>query len=346
MKNTSNLQQESASSWLKKLEEADFSSLELSRYHADYIHRLQAHFKHYFSIYEREFACLFQNHSEAEIKNACNQDYFIDYGGGCGFLSLYAFAIMGIKKIIYVDTNKNSAKVTAQIFDYFALPKPIIIIGNQNTLISYCKNEKISPKYLISTDVIEHIYNLEIFFKEIGASFPQLEMVFSTGSNPKNPYVRKKLEAYMVADELRGDEHHKAFLAQRKNYIERHFEFSPYESLQLAIRTRGLIFEDIHASAEHYQKTGMLPDESQDLYECCDPNTGSWTERILSFKQYKRLVHKYGFKISFLKGYYDENRNSGTTSLFFKLLNVCIRLCGFLGYFIAPYIYLKISPKQ
>ncbi|MEG1762127.1 MAG: hypothetical protein RR256_00775 [Bacteroidales bacterium] len=346
MKNNSTIQKESASLWLKKLKEADFSALGLSPYHLNYLNRLQAILPHYFSIYEKCFSILFQNLSETEIQKICKQAYIVDYGGGCGFLSLYARAVVGIDSIIYVDMNENSVALTAQIFDYFSLNKPILILGDQKKLAHYCKENSIHLHYLVSTDVIEHIYNLDLFFADIQETFPNLSMVFSTGSNPYNSHIRKKLEAYMIEDELKGTDTSSAFLAQRKKYIETHFNLSSYETLQLAICTRGLIFPEVHAAVLKYQESTQFPLENSNAYECCDPNTGSWTERILPLKEYKNILKKHAFEVRFLRGYYAEERTLPLKSLFFKFLNFCIRCSGPLGFLIAPYMYLKINIKK
>jgi len=194
---------------------------------------------------------------------------------------------------------------------------------------------------LIATDLIEHVYDLQDFFRQLSQINPNIEMIFTTGSNPENPYKCRQLRRYMTQEE-------KVYFVKRKEFIRINANhLTETEINTLAKQSRGKIYSDILKILDSYQKTGNFPIPLDDAFNTCDPETGNWTERILSLKAYKQLASEAGFQAIFIPGFYNEERirNSGLKPVF-RLLNFCIRKSGKLGFKSAPYILIKLSSKN
>ena len=112
----------------------------------------------------------------------------------------------------------------------------------------------------------------------------------------------------------------------------------------LATRTRGLKKDDIELVVENYLNKNQLPEILNHPTNTCDPITGSWTERLLSIKEYKALFDKENFSIEIKKGFYNQWQK-GIKNLVAKILNRCILILGKKGIVISPFIFLQIKPK-
>ena len=71
----------------------------------------------------------------------------------------------------------------------------------------------------------------------------------------------------------------------------------------------------------------------------CDPITGSWTERLLTVKEYQSIYSKAGFALNVYNGFYNEWQEGKKGSVL-KLLNKTTRLLGMQGRFLSSYIIL------
>jgi len=185
---------------------------------------------------------------------------------------------------------------------------------------------------------------LQDFFRQLHQINPNFEMVFTTGSNPENPYKCRQLRRYMTQAE-------EVYFAKRKAFIQPGTSHLPEtETNILAKQTRGKMERDILKILDSYRETGKLPPPPDDAFNTCDPETGNWTERILSLKTYEQLASEAGFQAVFTPGFYNEERCTSlrgqSLKQFFRLLNFCIRKSGKFGFKFAPYLLIKLSPKH
>ncbi|WP_080903369.1 SAM-dependent methyltransferase [Parabacteroides sp. Marseille-P3160] len=316
-----------------KLEAIDYESLPVSDYNKQYIRRLRPAFRYFLRIY----ALCFREGLQA-IRKEPGEVTLIDYGGGCGFLSLFAKAI-GFGRVVYVDHNPLSVATVTALRGKLGFGPDEILEGTSAELLSWCRARQIKPQLLISTDVIEHVYDLSLFFRELTA-LENLYMIFTTGSTPYNPYVRKRLETRMRSVET-GKGEQPNFFTQRLHFIRSNYPSLPEtEAEQWAHRTRGLIYAYIPAVVEG--RRSYFPPGP---YNTCDPETGNWEERILSLEAYRDLLAPYGYEVRMRKGFYNEERTNAFLSFACRCINALIRVSGKAGFCIAPFITIQCKKK-
>lgn len=315
-----------------KLRSIDYNSLELSDYNLNYIFRMLPHLEYYFSMYAFSLSVLMGKSLKKE------DEYVVDFGGGHGFLSIF-LKMLGLN-VIYCDYNPLSVQAIKKLKETIGYGPDLIVDGSSAELLSFCAEKNLQPKYILSIDVIEHVYDLDGLFRDFHAMNPSVQMVFTTASNPCNFLKAKQLRKIMQKDEQTE------FFHLRFEYIKQNFPQLPDNTcVQLSKLTRGLCYDDIETEVEKYIKTGVLPKELKDKFNTCDPITKSWTERILSLKEYRRYLKKYSFEVNFHNGFYNPNRSNKYLSYAVKYLNFIILHTGFAGRTIAPFILLKIKAK-
>ena len=314
-----------ASECIGKIREIDYNLLDISEYNRKYIHNLLPHLEYYFSIY---------THAVSSLPTLNKESCVVDFGGGHGFLSLY-LKVLGYR-VIYCDHNPLSVKTIRLIKEQLGFGPDYIVTGGSGELNRFCVENQLIPTHLIGTDVIEHIYDLSAFFHDMQVINPSFEMAFTTASNPANSYKCRRLRKLMKKEE-------KDYAKQREAYIRNDAtQLSDKEIDVLVKHTRGSMYSDIDKAVERYLRHGTYPPLLTDPYNTCDPATGNWTERILPFKAYEQLANTYGFKIDFTPGLYNEKRDSRSASLLFRIANLLIRKGKWAGYFIAPYIAIRL----
>jgi 2-polyprenyl-3-methyl-5-hydroxy-6-metoxy-1,4-benzoquinol methylase len=221
---------------IRSIRAMDFQNMEISEYNRSYINRIILHLEYHFKIYENAIMLLLQ-------KKENTKSYFVDFGGGHGFLSLLLKKI-GLN-VIYCDFNPLSVKTIKLIKETAGYGPDIILEGSSPELLSFCRKSKILPDYLISIDLIEHVYDLDAFFADLHLLNPKMQMLFTTGSNPSNFYKSKKLRKIMIRAEKED------YFHLRKNFIIENFpEISQTDADILAKKTRGLIFPEIKKNIE------------------------------------------------------------------------------------------------
>lgn len=318
----------------QKISEIDFNQLSISNYNKDYIKRLIPALPYFLDIYA---SCLQEGLSKyyKEGKDLV----FVDYGGGSGFLSMMAKEI-GIGKVIYIDLNEKSVETVKLLQNVVGVGPDIVLHGGSDKLAEWCKENGVKPDLLIATDVIEHIYNLSAFFQELISINNQMEMVFTTASSPYNPHVKHRLHRFMRECET-GRLKKPNYYTKRINYIKKAFpQFGRKEAVKWAVRTRGLIYEDIYKVISQNERPLLL-----DAYNTCDPETGNWAERILPIRDYKNLVSTYNYSVEVKKGFYNTRRPKQWKAALSLLANKLIENSGKAGLVLAPFILLSFSRK-
>lgn len=326
-----------------QLQAIDYTRLPISDYNKEYLERLEKAYLYYTRICGYCLATSFTT-----LLHPDRSFTLVDYGGGTGLLSMMAKKI-GIERVIYIDRNPQSVETVKVLKEQTGLGPDIILQGDSDTLAAWCKDNKIKPELLVSTDVIEHIYNLDKFFAELTGINKEMELMFTTGSNPLNIRKKRKLQEMMLTYE-RGGNASPNYHELRKDFIIRKFpEYTPQEADKIAGATRGLTFDDIEKifnqigkiSREELQET--LP-ASKDLFNTCDPRDGNWMERILPIEEYERLKpHDYGITLG--NGFYNADRKNPFISLIVKVANYFILRSKMYGLLVAPFIIIHYYPS-
>ena len=323
-----------AKAFENKLESVDNSSFSDVGYCNRYMAHLLAHKKYYIAIY----ADLFQKmllHTEKNI----SEIILVDYGAGSGLLGLFA-KYCGFKKVYINDMDVNFIYAAQRLAGKLNIHPDGYIHGDINAVHNFFRNEK--PDAIAGTDVIEHIYDLSLFFKTLQEINPLMISGFTTGSNPENYFKVRKLQKLQVKDEFRGstseemfgDKPEEAFFKQRSEIIRSNFSDLPNEiTVQLATSTRGKTKKDIITAVQEYIAIGKFPPLLEHPTNTCDPISGSWTERILSLTEYTRLFKQGGFAAEFYPGFFNQFESSPIK----KIVN---RLISLFGKKISPFIIL------
>lgn len=277
---------------------------------------------------------------------------FVDYGCGNGMLGLLAKWI-GYQQVICIDHDQSSiesarglSKATGIAIDHF-------IHGGINSLVEYCREHQLKPSMIIGTDVIEHIYDLEDFFAKLFILNPEQVNVFTTASNPANPFKVRQLRKLHYRDEyLGGYKRHINSLEDEAEYEKPYLEvrreilrgldpgLNPDKLETMAHQTRGNNFKDIGIALEAFKRTGQLPVISATGTNTCEPFTGSWSERVLPLSQYQKIYQQAGFKLRLKNGFYNIYEAGFLKKKFGALLNLFQRKWGRSGRFTAPFILL------
>ena len=320
-----------------RLSEIDIEDLGLEEYQASYLNNLLLNKKYFVSIY-----AIVLN----ELLLCCSmkkEDIFlIDYGAGNGLLGLFA-KYCGFGKIVQVDTSSGCCFSQQILSKKLGLPIHENINGSYELLEKFAANP---PDALIATDVIEHIYDLDKFFATLQKLNKQLITVFTTASNDHNWWKKKKLMKVQKNDEWKGydinngNESNEPFRIIRSNIIKKELPQITYSELRrLVTHTRGLRKDDIVAACSLYKENGIVPPLILHPTNTCDPISGSWTERFLSFREYQELFNKYGFSLVIKNGFYNEFQG-GIKGTILKMLNVMIKKAGKKGSVLSPFIIL------
>lgn len=320
----------------KRLAELDVNDLGLEKYQTSYLNNLLVHKRYFVSIYATVLNEVMR-YSSREKEHI----FLIDYGAGNGLLGLFA-KYCGFGKVVQVDTSSAccfSQKILSEKLD---LPIDENINGDYESLEKFIAGP---PDALIATDVIEHIYDLDKFFATLQKINDQLITVFTTASNDHNWWKKRKLMRIQKKDEwddhTNGNDFCESFRTVRSRIIKEKIpEIIAHTQLdRLVTHTRGLRKDDIESACSLYKENGTIPPLLLHPTNTCDPISGSWTERFLTFKEYQRLFSKYGFSLTIKNGFYNDFQK-GIKGKILSVLNTLIRKMGKKGSLISPFIIL------
>ena len=313
------------------LRHIDYDSLCISDYSRNYIKRMLPVMDYYVDIYNRcldDMLCM--------VRKPSSDVCIVDYGGGHGFFSVLAKQ-RGVGRVVYIDYNPKASETVSAVAEKIGTGPDTVLTGDSATLRDWCKSNGVCPDALMGMDVIEHIYRLDNFLSDIYAINPDIRMLFTTGSTPYNPLIVRRLHRIMDLDEY-GDGDFVGFWALRRSFIAAKFPNMDDCNLdRWAKCTRGLKYDDIEAAV-----SSGKPFHVGDSHNTCDPDTGSWTERILPIRSYRSYAKPHGASVKVGKGFYNVHRN-GAKGLLSRCLNALLRLLGTLA--IAPFIVLKFEKE-
>lgn len=338
----------------KKVKGVRSNDIGLYGYQASYFDHLISHLPYYLKIYNHTF------YNAAKIVNKNFSGLvLLDYGCGVGLLGLYA-KFCRFKKVLLCDIVAENIIAAKKISEYLKISIDEFIIGDIDTVKEKCIKQNIIPDIVIGTDVIEHIYNLDHFFKTLNEINPLQINIFSTASNPDNTFKLKKIKQQQHRDEYTG-----GYQTHINNYVdEQEFEESFFEirkkiikiiwfdvrddaAHNLAQNLRGKNKADIEFAIQKFKRDGVMPLLPADIgSNTCDPITGSWTERVLPLSTYKKIYNDAGFHLKIKNGFYNDYNGSVLKKMAAKLINYIIVLFGGSSKIISPFIELIGSSKK
>jgi hypothetical protein len=318
-----------------RLRMLNIDSLPISDYDKDYIRSMAPALDYYMEI----FACCLRRGIRATGLEPAGIT-LVDYGGGSGFLSIFAKEA-GFGQVIYIDLNPLSVAAVAVLKQQMGAGPDIILAGDSDALVTCCRTRAIFPQLLIATDLIEHVYSLTGFFADLCTVNSRMQLIFTTGSTPFNPLMRSRLHRFMEGCES-GTLVTPNYFGRREAFIRRHYpSFSAGQVAEWSRCTRGLVYADICQAID----AGRRPSPSN-RFNTCDPETGNWAERILPIRAYRSMLAPHGYMLSVRKGFHNIRRNNRLFALFCRFLNTLIRCSGPAGFLLSPFIILCASPEQ
>lgn len=316
----------SANRLFYKLKSLDIDPLDISDYNKRYFGNKLANLVNHLKLYSYILSL--------SLANSCipiSKFVFLDYGSGSGMQCLLAKQL-GIGTVIYndiYDVSCHDAKIIAKSIgneaDYY-------VQGDIDDLIIFFKENNINCNAIASYDVIEHIYDIEYFFKKISLlSNNSLTIVMSSGANCFNPRIRKRLSQEQIEIEYKDRKKEfghkerdclKSYRKVRKEIIHKYVssndkEIAEKEMIKLVENTRGMIKTDILKCVDEHLKTGNFPPEPNHPTNTCDPYTGNWAERLMNPNNLIKILLKQGFRVEILAGYY-----GGQSSILKKFLSI------------------------
>jgi SAM-dependent methyltransferase len=279
----------------------------------------------------------------------------LDHGAGVGILSLLA-KLIGVKTVIHQDIDPVISADAKLIAGQLGTPAEHYICGETKDFVDYVNANNLNLNIIGSRNVIEHIYDLEDFFREASRiKSDSLVLYLNTTANAQNPliniYTKRlqriyELEGFSAEWGSRQRDPNNAVLEVRKRIIKEYASaLDDAEVEKLAKNTRGQRKDDIIKSVDAYIAHRAMPTPPSHPTNTCDPHTGSWFENLLPIGEYKNLIEKSGFAYAFKNGFYNVNYPQWYLNLITPVVNLNIKLLRTSGIFLAPFITLIAIKK-
>ncbi len=333
-----------------KMLEINFKKLNISQYNANY---LMNKFKNPTSSIQMNcyllYLCLDDNNISKEKFS------IIDYGGGSGVFSLLAKEY-GINKVIYNDIYDVSCDDIKILSKALNLNIDENICGDITDLIMSLKNKNLFVNALSSYDVIEHIYDIEHFMRNL-KNIPNnnLRVVLGSGANERNPIIKRQLQKkhhlfeYTTRLSTYGHKKRdslKSFLKIREEIISEAYPHLDNNTVKmLASKTRGLIKKDIINSVNEFIKDGKMAYSPNHPTNSCDPLTGNWNEQLMNPDWLKDILNSEGFKAKVLPGFWGKATQRFKT-IIKRLINIIIAFSGRYNLLASPYYVIYANKKN
>ena len=263
----------------------------------------------------------------------------MDYGAGVGTLYLLG-KMIGCKKMIYNDFLSDWQVSAKKIADALNIEIDEYIVGDIDATIRALQEKQISCDIILSRNVIEHIYKLDDFYASIHSGQPRALVYSSTTANYFNPATHLQHVRWHRKWE-------KVYYVQRLELIKQQLTWIDESELTLlATATRGLAGTDLQDAIDKYDHTKFLPDPNEHYTNTCTPDQGIWVEHLLTFKEYRKLIGRTNYAVTFLPGFWDTNYQARWKNVFARLFNAIIKLVGRAGFLLAPFIYVIAEPIE
>ncbi|MEO8583132.1 MAG: hypothetical protein ABI415_05010 [Flavitalea sp.] len=325
--------QEAAAGLFNRLKVLDVDKLDLP-YHCLHYYKSSHSRRLFFSI-ETSAHLLYR--SISMCGKTPSEIILMDYGAGVGTLYLLA-KLIGCKKVIYNDHLEDWKKSAQSIANAINIQINEYIVGDIGDCLHRLDENGIKCDLIISRNVVEHIYKLDVFYSCVFRKQPNSIIFSSTTANIKNP-------AAVLKHILWHRKWEKVYQGKRMVFIQRQSPGMSAERVKaLAKSTRGLALSDLENAIDDFRKTGVKPDSSEFRSNTCDPANGVWAEDLLSFEQYRQFIDETRYEVRFEAGFWDTHYRNNFMNFAGRLLNRIISQGGSLSMAVAPFIYVIAVP--
>lgn len=321
-------------------------------YHKEYFERIQQDAAYFLAIYDSVLA---QAEKSIQAKGKKKEEaHLLDFGCGNGLLGIYA-KMKGWGSVSMMDINEHCTQNAKALTAYFQLQEVAIYTGSEEQLPDFLKGKKL-PDVFISLDVIEHVYKIEHLLAILKTNLPTTTLFFSTGAIAENPLRSNHMKKLQLADEYQYTDALQTFSDNpfaglnfrevREKIIkstDEQQQLNEAEIATLVTKTRGQNKADIIASVKNYLQKGILPVELKHPTNTCDPISSSWTERLLTVKEYHEIFSNCGYNLSVHAGAYNDITHTGIKKGCLKLLNLLVKTFNLPQY--SAYLLLEAAPR-
>ena len=300
-------------------------AIDCCAYHRAYFGRIKQAPKYHLSIY-RQVLSLAEKSIAPKKKN---EAVVLDFGCGFGLLGITA-ALEGWGHVSFLDMGKHEIENAKLLSKNAGISNTSFYHGDENL---FSQLDPV-PDVLIGLDVIEHVYNLKDFLHQAKAKLPGTTLLFTTGVVDDNFLKAPAIRKIQQADELqftgeRDALDGKSFKAVRKSILQAETTgLSGDEIEKLSTLSRGMNKQDLLQAANDYKAFGKMPDPLTHPTNTCNPITGSWTEQLLTIKQWRHIFEDAGYSLKIHTGNYNDLDNGVLKNVAAKLMNSTIDLLG------------------
>lgn len=334
------------------IQQIDPAVITCCNYHRDYFIRIQKVAGYFCTIYDHVLSIASERLDKQGIP--VKDARLLDFGCGLGLLGVYAKR-NGWQQVSLMDINEHCTQNASTLAKAWQVPDLRIQKGSEDAVAEFFKEVPL-PHVVISLDVIEHVYDIRQMLAHFKATMPEATLYFTTGAIAENPLryrAIKKLQRtdeHDCTDELQTFSNNPfagwSFRAMRRKIIQTADIkkcLSDSEIDLLITHTRGQHQADILQSVNTYLQTGALPPLLAHPTNTCDPISSSWTERLLTVKEYHEIFSDCGYNLSVHAGAYNDITHTGIKKGCLKLLNLLVKTFNLPQY--SAYLLLEAAPR-
>ena len=266
----------------------------------------------------------------------------VDHGGGTGIFGMLAKEL-GIGTVIYNDINEKWTEDARTIAKTIGNESDYYIAGDIDTLVSFVQEKSIDCNAIVSYNVIEHIYNIEVFLSKIHRiNSGDLLVFMSTGANEYNPIIKRQIVSDQIRVEYGIDKKgivvkNNPYRSIRESIIrDLHPQLPDKEIIDLSISTRGMKVDDIEKTVKILKTEGKYPDNPKHPTNTCNPHTGYWAEHLMNPFELERILESCHYDTQVLVGYYGRP-NRILNRIVGYIANIFLYFLKNKGLMISPY---------
>ena len=331
----------------KKLSTLDTSYVSKSEPPDYYVHWFRRNYDNYLA-YLQVYAYIISISIPEHITDI-SKVRLLDFGGGWGLMGMVAREA-GIGYVEYIDVPgvTSAAKVISRGsglgFDNYSEKGGESLKGEQPNRFDS----------IVSSDVLEHVYNIDIIFENLShACAPEGVVLHQTGANPRSPWQRRKLMNLHKENETTEPDalyelHQsggKAIWEYREEFLQTHFPvITGHELDKLVTATRGLNEHDLKKAADKFMETGKYPIPEHETNTCL--LNGYWIERLMDPSKVKTQLETQGFKTTLERTYWGLGRSSLPKKVTKTILNAISRISINAGLALSFYYSVKGIKKS
>ncbi len=256
----------------------------------------------------------------------------VDYGAGLGTLYLLA-GMLNFKRVVYNDYLPDWKNAAQTVSEALNIPVNSYITGDIDAVLKYGDTEGFTFDIIASRNVVEHIYDLPLFYSFVFRHNPAAIIFSTTTANYHNPAMR--LLHYFI--HIKAEK--KDYGPSRKEAIRKEWPAITSEQLDdLLKKTRGKAKNDFYDAIESYRQHQPVTIVPYLRSNTCIHSTGYWCEHLLTRKEHGDIITGAGYKIEYSPGYWDTHYKSVFMNIAAKIFNYFITLLGGKGYLVSPFV--------